>query len=135
MGFQYKQDTNLRLEIEGKEYSVPVDSPEFVAYWRKYASRMDELAKYADYTQAQIEAIPDQEADTVAADSVRMCAEMVVALLGVDAAQEIFNGRERSLLFCMELTNYVYGEIDAQDLAGRITAATRKYSPDEVQGD
>ena len=135
MGFEYGQDTTIRVEVEGREYSAPVDSPEFIEYWRRNERRMAELEKYAHYTDKQIEEIPDEEADGVAKDSVRLCVEMVVALFGPEVAREIFNGRERSLTFCLALSDYVYSQFEEQDLLGKITKATRKYSPDNVQGD
>lgn len=135
MGFNYEGDTLLVVEIDGNTYQAPVDSPEFIAYWRKWQQRANELAAYTALTHEQAEAVPDDEAEQVALDSVQMCAELVVALFGTATAQAIFNGRERSLLFCMGLSDYIYNQIAEQDLAGRITKATRKYSADAIQGD
>ena len=132
MGFEYQADTSLHLEIEGKEYSCPVDSPEFIAYWQRNHQWFEDVSKYQDYTEAQIQALPQEEVDNVALGTVRLTAELVVALLGAEAAMEIFNGRERSLLFCTELSNYIYTEMDAQGLIGKITKATRRYSSEKV---
>ena len=132
MGFTYEADTTLELEIEGKTYRCPIDSPEFIAYWQRNHSWFEQVSKYQDYTQEQIESMPQEEVDDVSFGAVRLTAELVVALLGTEAAQGIFNGRERSLMFCTELSNYIYTEMDSQGLIDKITRATRKYSSAKV---
>ena len=129
MGFEYNADTMVELEIEGKVYRAPVDSPEFMDYWRTWRERAEELSGYAEMTGE----LPEGEVVDAAADVVRMCVGMVTALLGPEASRELFNGRERSLLFCTKLMEYVFDQV--QEHVGKLTAAARKYSADAVQGD
>ena len=127
-------DTTISIEVDGKVYTAPVDTPEFLDFWTTNERRIEEFKEYENYTDEQVDAMPEEEKKRVLDDSVRMCAELVVALFGAEAAQQVFNGKERSYTFCLWLHGEIWSKFN-DDLYARLTEATSRYSPDHVQGD
>ena len=127
-------DTTITIEVDGKAYTAPVDTPEFLDFWNRNDRRIEEFKAYRDYSDEQIDAMSEEETKGVLDDSVKMCAELVVALFGTETAQEIFNGKERSYTFCLWLHSVIWEQFN-DDLYARLVEATSRYSPDNVQGD
>ena len=127
MGFEFGDSALLDVEIEGEHYTGTVDSPEVVAFW---ADNAEELRGLSALTADS----PDADVSEGIKRFVTLTVEFTVALFGAEAAQAIFNGRARSLLFCVALMDYLNVEIEAQGLMERLDAASRKYAAAKVIG-
>lgn len=118
MGFTFDNATLLHLEIGDKEYEAPMDSPEFIDFWRNNVGKLASLA--------------DESNPNMARDTVVFCVDLVTALLGADVSKELFDNRRVSLLDCATLIGYITSEMANQGLTDKLMAATSKYGTGSV---
>lgn len=118
MGFTFDDSTLLHLEIEGKAYDAPMDSPEFIDFWRNNADKLATLAADDNLNMAR--------------DTVVFCVDMITALLGAEVSKELFHNRRVSLLDCASLIGYVTSEMAAQGTTDKLAAITAKYGTGSI---
>lgn len=99
MGFNFSDRNNIRLDICGKIYSLPVTNS-FLQATKVIGSGLKEAG----------ESLAGN--DDIDAVCVK-CASYVDALLGDGASDEIFGSRERSIYDYIDLLTYILGEIAA----------------------
>lgn len=118
MGFTFDNSTLLKLEIEGEAYEVPLDSPEFIDFWRNNADRLNGLT--------------DDSNPDMAKDVVMFTVDLITALLGADVSKRLFNNKRVSLAYCAGLIVYITGEMAEQGMTEKLAAATAKYGTGSV---
>ena len=127
MAFEYGENAVLEVEIEGTKYLGTVDNADIIDFWANNSEELQRLSKLTTD-------IGDEEVANSMREFVSLVVGFTAALLGPEAAQRVFNGRERSLLFCVALMDYLNSEIESQGLFERLEAASRKYSAAKVIG-
>lgn len=117
MGFKFK-DRTVKVEIEGKEYPILIGSAEMadrvaMAYTNLYAIGGEKLAT-------------DQHVNMNVSNMLR---DLIGAILGQKAQDEIFDGRQHSVIDEVELLSYLMGEVNkAQDSSFSISAAMQEIA-------
>ena len=128
MGFEYGNHPVLSVEIEGNDYKGLIDSPEIVEFWISHGERLNYLSTI------QERELDDSEMADEMREFVALVVDFTTALLGAEATIKVFDGRERSLLFCASLMEYLNNEIEAQGLLDKLNEAANRYSASKVIG-
>lgn len=117
MGFKFK-DRTVRVEIEGREYAIQIGSAEMadrvaMAYTNLEAIGGDKLAN-------------DQNVNVNASNMLR---NLIGAILGQQAQDEIFEHRQHSVIDEIELLSFLMTEVNkAEDASFSISAAMQEVA-------
>lgn len=117
MGFKFK-DRTVRVEIEGREYAIQIGSAEVadrvaMAYTNLEAIGGDKLAN-------------DQNVNVNVSNMLR---NLIGAILGQEAQDEIFAKRQHSVIDEIELLSYLMDEVNkAEDSSFSISAAIQEVA-------
>lgn len=99
MGFHFQKPT-VAIEIEGKNYEAKIGDLDSIEKAAEISNRINEMAKNND--------LSDTEKMT---NIFREMRELLVAMLGQEAVDEIFEGRGNNFIDTMNLLTYVKKEI------------------------
>lgn len=117
MGFKFK-DRTVRVEIEGREYAIQIGSAEMadrvaMAYTNLEAIGGDKLAN-------------DQNVNVNVSNMLR---NLIGAILGQQAQDEIFENRQHSVIDEIELLSFLMTEVNkAEDASFSISAAMQEVA-------
>lgn len=117
MGFKFK-DRTVKVEIEGREYAIQIGSAEMadrvaMAYTNLEAIGGDKLAN-------------DQNVNVNVSNMLR---NLIGAILGQEAQDEIFAKRQHSVIDEIELLSYLMDEVNkAEDSSFSISAAMQEVA-------
>lgn len=117
MGFKFK-DRTVRVEIEGREYAIQIGSAEMadrvaMAYTNLEAIGGDKLAN-------------DQNVNVKVSNMLR---NLIGAILGQQAQDEIFENRQHSVIDEIELLSFLMTEVNkAEDASFSISAAMQEVA-------
>ena len=117
MGFKFK-DRTVKVEIEGREYAIQIGSAEMadrvaIAYTNLEAIGGDKLAN-------------DQNVNVNVSNMLR---NLIGAILGQQAQDEIFENRQHSVIDEIELLSFLMTEVNkAEDASFSISAAMQEVA-------
>lgn len=117
MGFKFK-DRTVKVEIEGREYAIQIGSAEMadrvaMAYTNLEAIGGDKLAN-------------DQNVNVNVSNMLR---NLIGAILGQQAQDEIFENRQHSVIDEIELLSFLMTEVNkAEDASFSISAAMQEVA-------
>lgn len=117
MGFRFK-DRTVKVEIEGREYAIQIGSAEMadrvaMAYTNLEAIGGDKLAN-------------DQNVNVNVSNMLR---NLIGAILGQQAQDEIFENRQHSVIDEIELLSFLMTEVNkAEDASFSISSAMQEVA-------
>ena len=105
------QNSMVSLDICGHKYEVDTTSKELVAHLQQFAGKALEMSK-------ALKSSADQDGNTetmdaMVKDSVQFVLDSIDAMLGHDAAKQIFEGRVVTLEDACDVITYIIQEIEA----------------------
>lgn len=105
------QNSMVALDIGGHKYEVDTTSKELVAHLQQFAGKALEMSKAL---QASVDKDENTEAmEAMVKNSVQFVLDSIDAILGQDAAKQIFEGRVVTLEDACDVITYIIQEIEA----------------------
>lgn len=96
------QKQHIAIQIEDNHFDIP--------YSQDLFSKRDNVLKNAELKMAALEGVSDKKALSVAE---RFCKEATDELLGEDAFNKVFSGRDQDVIEMVDVIYYIISEISA----------------------